>query len=58
MNKFLVHKRLIIIFFFVCFSLGIYSIINYADNNDSVATNATPITNKVIVIDAGHRFTR
>ena len=58
MSKILLHKRLIIIFFFVCFSIGIYGIINYTSNNDSVTTNATPITNKVIVIDAGHRVTR
>lgn len=55
MNKTLLHKRLIIISFFICLSFTIYSIIDNVSNKNSVLVNATPITNKVIVIDAGHR---
>lgn len=40
---------------FVLISLGSYGIIiNINENNQTTQVNATPITNKVIVIDAGH----
>ncbi len=48
-------KRFLLIGLFVCFSLGIYAIIeNTSENNTLIQANATPITNKIIVIDAGH----
>lgn len=49
------QKRLMYVCFFICFSLGTYGIIAISkDNNSTVQTNALPITNKTIVIDAGH----
>ena len=43
---------LISLFMFSCFALG------KIDNNKAVSVNSTPIANKVIVVDAGHRETR
>jgi len=42
-------------FFLICASVGYYGIINI-QNEQNVAkeVNATPISNKTIVIDAGH----
>lgn len=54
------QKRLVYVCFFICFSIGIYAIIGVLDNLKSdeepkeVTVNATPITNKVIILDAGH----
>lgn len=48
-------KRFYFISFFVCFSILLYVIINNIQTNkENLPANATPITNKVIVIDAGH----
>lgn len=50
-------KRIIFVCVFVIFSLSIYGIVGILEqykNNKSVQTNALPITNKVVVIDAGH----
>lgn len=49
------HKRIMYVCLFVLLSLGSYGIINNVrENNLTTQVNATPITNKVIVIDAGH----
>ena len=55
MKKSIIYKRLIFVTFFVCISvcfLGVISVIN--KNTKLVTTNALPITNKIIVLDAGH----
>ena len=55
MNLSLMHKRIIIVIIFICLSLVMYGIINMRRLPNQVASvNALPITNKVIVIDAGH----
>lgn len=56
MKRSIVYKRLILVCFFVCLSFSLCGIINYNgdDNNVSISVNSTPITSKVIVIDAGH----
>ncbi len=51
MKNYITLKRLFLITSLICFSIVVYSIIN---NKDDIQVNATPITNKVIVIDAGH----
>lgn len=51
------QKRAICVVLFICFSIGIYGIINLLEglkSNNTVQTNALPITNKIIVLDAGH----
>lgn len=54
--KFSVNKkRICFISFFVCFSILLYVIMyNVGLKNNYIQANATPITNKTIVIDAGH----
>lgn len=53
-NKIL-FKRITLIFFFICISFVNYGIISIIQKEkSSINTNAIPITNKVIVIDAGH----
>lgn len=55
MKNSLVYKRLILVVFFVCISLCCYGIINVIQKQEkSITTNALPITNKIVVIDAGH----
>ena len=55
MNLSIMHKRIIIVIIFICLSLVMYGIINMRRLPNQVASvNALPITNKVIVIDAGH----
>ena len=55
MKNSLVYKRLILVVFFVCISLCCYGIINVIQKQEkSISTNALPITNKIVVIDAGH----
>lgn len=57
MNKIKIRKKYIYIIGFVCFFLAIYGIISFVRLNDKevlTQVNALPITNKVIVIDAGH----
>lgn len=55
MNFNIKRKRIYFISFFVCFSILIYVIMyNIGLKNEYIETNATPITNKTIVIDAGH----
>lgn len=49
-------KRLILMAYFIGISLFacIYSIASY--ENDAVTTMALPVSNKVVVLDAGHGF--
>lgn len=48
-------KRIIFVFIFVCISMLLYGIIGIVNkNSNSLQVNSTPITNKTIVIDAGH----
>ena len=55
MNKRVFNKRLIFVCTFICIWLLGYGIIKKIYiNNEDIEVNATPITNKVIVIDAGH----
>ena len=51
----ILQKRLAFICVLICFSLGVYGIITMRRVPNQVAkVNALPITNKVVVIDAGH----
>ena len=53
--KSVIHKCFVFICFFVCISILTYGIIKISDeNNQVVLANSTPITNKIVVIDAGH----
>jgi len=54
LKKSVYFKRIIFITTFVCITIFMYGIMFNINKNDIVQTNATPITNKVIVIDAGH----
>ncbi len=55
MLKSIVSKRIILASFFVFISFGVYGIINVIQKQEKVVTtNALPITNKVVIIDAGH----
>ena len=57
MNFTIFQKRLAYVCFFICFSLGVYAIIDLQRPNnikEDITVNATPITNKVVIIDAGH----
>lgn len=55
MKNSFIYKRLKLLFTFIFLSSCIYGIISIVQKRgETVATNATPITNKVIVIDAGH----
>ena len=55
MKKICIYKRLILVSVLVFFSLCFYGIINIIQKQEkTLATNALPITNKIIVIDAGH----
>ncbi|MNV65535.1 hypothetical protein D3C71_1582330 [compost metagenome] len=47
-------RRIMYVGIFVCFSIATYAIINMVNVNKSIDVNALPITNKTIVIDAGH----
>lgn len=55
MKKNILAKQCILVVFFICFSLISYGIINIQKRQSKIAqVNAMPITNKVIVVDAGH----
>lgn len=55
MKKIVYFKRIIFVSTFVCITVLVYGIIVNINSSDNVIqTNSTPITNKVIVIDAGH----
>ena len=59
MQKSIYVKRIICICLLICFSLVTYGIINMRRLPNQVASvNALPITNKVVVVDAGHRTSR
>ena len=54
-KKNMYKKRIIAIVSFVCLLLVTYGIINMRKLPNQIAkVNATPLANKVIVIDAGH----
>lgn len=53
MNIGILKKRFFCILCFVFVSIGTYAVIT-TQNSNSVKVNALPITNKIIVIDAGH----
>lgn len=53
MNKSNLYKRLIFVSFLVCLSMSFFCVSNIM-NNKVIPTNALPITNKVVVLDAGH----
>lgn len=51
----IVNKRLILTCFFVCLFFSVYGIITIIQKQEkTISTNATPITNKTVIIDAGH----
>ena len=51
----ILNKRIGFVCIFVCISILMYGIIGIVNkNNKSLQVNSTPITNKTIVIDAGH----
>lgn len=51
----ILNKRIGFVCIFVCISVLMYGIIGIVNkNNKSLQVNSTPITNKTIVIDAGH----
>lgn len=55
MKEYVLKKRIIFVFVLVCISFVTYGIINMRRLPNQVAkANALPITNKIIVIDAGH----
>lgn len=50
-----IYKRLMLVSIFIFISFSIYGIINIVKKNEkTLETNALPVTNKVIIIDAGH----
>lgn len=51
-------KRLIIITSLLCFSLSVCVLKNSWQSPNTVATVNLPVSNKVIVLDAGHRRSR
>lgn len=51
-------KRLVLITSLVCISLTTFMIKNSVTNPDVVDTVNLPVSNKVIVLDAGHRCSR
>ena len=53
MNKSNLYKRLIFVSFLVCLSMSFFCVGNIM-NNKVIPTNALPITNKIVVLDAGH----
>ena len=53
MNKSNLYKRLIFVSFLVCLSMSFFCVSNIM-NNKAIPTNALPITNKVVALDAGH----
>ena len=53
MNKSNLYKRLIFVSFLVCLSMSFFCVSNIM-NNKVIPTTALPITNKVVVLDAGH----
>lgn len=55
MKNSLIYKRLTLIVVLLSISVCFYGIINVIQRQEKIiTTNALPITNKIIVIDAGH----
>lgn len=55
MDKSIFYKRLIFVMLLVCLSICSFEFFYTINKNEvSIATNALPITNKIIVLDAGH----
>lgn len=57
MKKILLKKHLMYVFFVICFCFILYGIINIPNQKkieNNIFVNASPITNKIIVLDAGH----
>lgn len=49
------YKRILLMITFVFLSFAVYGIINVIQRQDkAITTNAIPITNKIVVVDAGH----
>ena len=49
------YKRILLMITFVFISFAVYGIINVIQRQDkAITTNAIPITNKIVVVDAGH----
>ena len=49
------YKRILLMITFVFLSFAFYGIINVIQRQDkAITTNAIPITNKIVVVDAGH----
>ena len=51
-------KRLILITSMICVSLTVFLINNSLTETQTVETVNLPVSNKVIVLDAGHRCSR
>lgn len=47
-------KRISIIFIMLAISVLSYGIVYNKDKRDTITTSSLPVTNKVIVLDAGH----
>ena len=47
-------KRISIIFTMLAISVLSYGIVYNKDKRDTITTSSLPVTNKVIVLDAGH----
>lgn len=55
MRKNILKKQIFLIFSFVCFSFILYGIMNISSKSEDVKkVNALPISNKTVIIDAGH----
>ena len=55
MDKSIFYKRLIFVMLLVCLSICSFELFYTISKNDvSITTNALPITNKIVVLDAGH----
>lgn len=49
------HKVYIYLGFFICIMLAMYgAVLKTKIREESVLTNATPVSNKTIILDAGH----
>lgn len=51
-------KRLIWILGMLCFSMSFFMLTGLMKQPETVQTVNLPVTNKVIVLDAGHRYPR
>lgn len=60
MFKKLNKKRITVVCLMVMVSIISFNASNNREkiNSETISANSTPITNKVVILDAGHRFTR